>query len=92
MNSTEMLPEKLPTDSRLTKNQLDEYYLGITETVKVKQKEHSKGLEKVIFIDPGVKKLYTGYAMDLREDSSDGAEFITIGKMDICRIGTTFTS
>ena len=38
MNSTEMLPEKLPTDSRLTKNQLDEYYLGITETVKVKQK------------------------------------------------------
>ena len=56
MNSTEMLPEKLPTDSRLTKNQLDEYYLGITETVKVKQKEHSKGLEKIIFIDPGVKK------------------------------------
>ena len=38
MNSTEMLPEKLLTDSRLTKNQLDEYYLGITETVKVKQK------------------------------------------------------
>ena len=24
--------------------------------------------------------------MDLREESSDGAEFITIGKMDICRI------
>ena len=51
MNSTEMLPEKLPTDSRLTKNQLNK-----TKKVKVKQKEHSNGLEKVIFIDPGVKK------------------------------------
>ena len=33
-----------------------------------------------------LKNIYTGYAMDLREESSDGAEFITIGKMDICRI------
>jgi transposase len=86
MNSTESLPGKLPTDSKLTRNQLNEYYLGLTETVKTIPKQENKKLEKVIFIDPGVKNFYTGYSLNLNQNTSEFGKVITIGKMDVCRI------
>ena len=82
MMSTEELPDKLPTDTKLTKTILGEYTIGITENTNIIPKVKAQ-IEKVIFIDPGVKNFYTGYSMDMKEGKS---EMITIGKGDIGRI------
>jgi len=81
MKSSEKLPTKLPTDSTLTRDiKLNKYYLNLTISKKVKTE--TRPFEKAIFIDPGVKNLYTWYSFD----SNEGFKLITVGKRDINRI------
>lgn len=59
LKSSESLPEKLMYDSRLTKNQLNEFYIHIPTTVICKERENQAS--QIIALDPGIKTFVTGY-------------------------------
>jgi putative transposase len=61
MNASKKLPKKLNYDSRLIKNNLNQYFLCIPKPLEMKQLGCEKQTPKIISLDPGVRTFITGY-------------------------------
>lgn len=78
IKSSELLPEKLNYDSRLTRDQIGHHYICIPEPLKLRcDNQTPKG--SMVFIDPGSKNFVTCY--------DPSGKVIVWGKLDIGRIG-----
>ena len=78
IKSSEILPEKLMYDSRITFDQLGHYYICIPEPLRLGcDNQAPEG--SMIFIDPGSKNFVTCY--------DPSGKVIVWGKLDVGRIG-----
>lgn len=76
LESHQKLPDSLPSDSRLIKNSLNQYFIAIP--IDIKSCDNQTKRDSMIFLDPGVKNFVVGY--------DPNGKVVIWGERDVARI------